>query len=132
MKRSFLFLLISAWLISGCSSTGGVGAGWQVLGEQSVNLIIDHDELTLGNTGDALRKIRLKVIDGPVHIINIRIHFDTGGVQNVPVNTTLKTGQQSKVIDLEGGLRNIRKIGFWYNTVGLFNGKSRVAVLGSK
>jgi hypothetical protein len=39
-------------------------------------------------------------------------------------------GTESRVIDLDGGLRHLTKIEFWYETRGFARGKSRIAVWG--
>ncbi len=132
MRKTCLIIFAFGLLQWSCSSTTGAAGGWQFLGDQSVGYVVDHDELTLGNVNDQFRRIRLRVTDGPLHIINMRIHFDSGGVQTVPFNSVIRAGEQSKAITLEGGMRNIRKIGFWYNTVGILKGKARVAVWASK
>lgn len=131
MKNSLIVLICLSFLISACSSSGDALGGWQLLGEQSVNLVIDHDEFMLGNANDQFSKIRIKAIDGPIHFQNMRVHFDNGSVQNIPIKTVLRQGEVSRAIRLDGGRRNLKKITFWYNTVGFLNGKSKVAVYGS-
>jgi hypothetical protein len=124
---SFLILSI---LISYCGRpTINTAAGsWQYLGDKWVNFGVDHDELMLGNIRDNFRQIRLRVTDGPLHIMDMKVHFDNGGVQDVPLRSLIKQGQQSRIIDLNGGSRSLEKITFWYETVGFRKGRSRVAV----
>ena len=132
MKYLFLLLIGFSLFLMACSSTGIAGGSWKLLGEQNVNLLIDKDVIELGNQQDEFRQIRLVAPDGPVNVREMNIHFDNGSVQAVSINSILKSGQQSKVIRLEGGLRRVDKITFWYNTVGLFAGKSKLAVWASK
>jgi len=132
MKYLFLLLIGFSLFLMACSSTGMAGGSWKLLGEQNVNLLIDKDVIELGNQQDEFRQIRLVAPDGPVNVREMNIHFDNGSVQAVSINSILKSGQQSKVIRLEGGLRRVDKITFWYNTVGLFAGKSKLAVWASK
>jgi len=132
MKYLFLLLIGFSLFLMACSSTGMAGGSWKLLGEQNVNLLIDKDVIELGNQQDEFRQIRLVAPDGPVNVREMNIHFDNGSVQAVSINSILKSGQQSRVIRLEGGLRRVDKITFWYNTVGLFAGKSKLAVWASK
>lgn len=132
MKKICILLFAFTLFQWSCGSSGGLGSGWQFLGDQSVDYIIDHDELTVSNVNDEFRKVRLRVTEGPLHILNMRIHFDNGGVQNVSMNSVIRAGEQSKSIALEGGMRHINKIGFWYNTVGFLKGKAKVGVWASK
>lgn len=104
--------------------------GWRYLGDKWVNFGVDHDELLLGNIKDDFRQIRLRVTDGPLHVMDMKVHFDNGSVQDVPLRSLIRQGQQSRVIDLDGGLRHLQKISFWYETVGYRKGRARVAVWG--
>ncbi len=128
---AILFLSI---LISQCGRpTINTAAGsWQFLGDKWVNFGVDHDELMLGNIRDNFRQIRLRVTDGPLHIMDMKVHYDNGGVQDIPIKALIKQGQQSRIIDLNGGSRSLEKITFWYETVGFRKGRSRVAVWGLK
>lgn len=123
-------ILILSVLISHCGRpTINTAAGsWQYLGDKWVNFGVDHDELMLGNIRDNFRQMRLRVTDGPLHIMDMKVHFDNGGVQDIPLRSLIKQGQQSRIIDLNGGTRSLEKITFWYETVGFRKGRSRVAV----
>lgn len=60
----------------------------------------------------------------------MNIHFDNGSVQEVTLRNRFAQGSESRVIDLDGGLRHLNKIEFWYETKGFLRGKARVAVWG--
>jgi hypothetical protein len=136
MYKIFL-LLCTILFITSCGSPRPIAQsltntpqGWSYLGDKWVNFGVDHDELFLGNFKDDVRQIRLRVTDGPVHIMDMKVHFDNGSVQDVPIRSLIRQGDQSRVIDLDGGLRHLNKIAFWYETVGFRKGKARVAVWG--
>lgn len=133
MKKSILLILGFSLIVSACgTSTTGSGGSWKLLGEQLVNLVVDRDEMLFTDVKDDFRKIQLRVSGGSVNIIDMKIHFDDGAVQNVALQEVIKAGAKSRVITLDGGLRHLDKITFWYNTVGFFSGKAKVAVWGSK
>ena len=60
----------------------------------------------------------------------MNIHFDNGAIQEVAVRNRFAQGSESRVIELDGGLRHLNKIEFWYETKGFLRGKARVAVWG--
>lgn len=131
MKTIYGLILGGLFLIS-CSSPGTLtDNGWDFLGEKWVNFGVDHDELTVIGK-DEYRQIQLRITDGPLHFLDMKVHFDRGGVQDVPLRAVIKQGQKSRVIDLDGGLRRLNKITFWYETLGFRNGRARVAVWGYK
>ena len=62
----------------------------------------------------------------------MKVYFDNGEVQDVSIRFQIRQGGESRVIDLNGGLRHLSKIEFWYETKGFMKGKARIAVLGKK
>jgi len=51
---------------------------------------------------------------------------------NVPLKNKFRQGQESRVIDFPGGIRQIKKIEFLYETIGVRKGKARIAVWGKR
>lgn len=109
---------------------GKIQGDWFYLGDKSVGFSNDHDALNFGNWKDDVRQIKLKVTDGPLKMTRMLIHFDNGSTQEVALRFRFAQGSESRVIDMDGGLRHLTKIEFWYETKGFLRGKSRVAVWG--
>jgi len=105
-------------------------AEWFFLADKNVGFSSDHDVIQFGNWKDDVRQIKLKVTDGPLKMYKMLIHFDNGSTQNVELRNRFAQGSESRVIDMDGGLRHLTKIEFWYETKGFLRGKSRVAVWG--
>ena len=103
---------------------------WFFLGDKTVGFGVDHDVIHFGNWKDDVRQIKIKVTDGPLKMYDMKIHFDNGGVQEVGLRSRFTQGSESRVIDLDGGLRHLSKIEFTYETKGFLKGRSRVAVWG--
>ena len=102
---------------------------WSLIGEKKVSFLVDHDVIHV--TGNAnYRQIKLKVKDGPVHILDMDVHFENGDKFDVALKQKFPKGGESRVIDLPGSSRNIRKIEFWYETKGLRKGRGTVQVWG--
>ena len=121
---------ISASFTSTGKTTKTNTGDWFFLGDKKVGFGADHDVIHFGNWKDDVRQIKLKVTDGPLKMYSMKIHFDNGGEQNVELRNRFVQGSESRVIDLDGGLRHLDKIEFWYETKGYLRGKSRVAVWG--
>jgi hypothetical protein len=62
----------------------------------------------------------------------MKVHYDNGDIQEVFIRMLIPMNGESRVINLEGGLRHLQKIEFWYETVGFNAGKPRVAVWGRR
>lgn len=103
---------------------------WFFLEDKKVGFGADHDVIHFGNWKDDVRQIKLKITDGPLKMYSMKIYFDNGAGQNVELRNRFAQGSESRVIDMEGGLRHLSKIEFWYETKGFARGRSRVAVWG--
>ncbi len=103
---------------------------WFFLEDKKVGFGVDHDVIHFGNWKDDVRQIKLKITDGPLKMYDMKIYFDNGGVQDVSLRAHFNQGSESRVIDLDGGLRHLSKIEFTYETKGFLRGRSRVAVWG--
>jgi hypothetical protein len=128
-------ILIIALVVVNSSFTGKTfsdknSAGWFFLGDKRVGFGVDHDVIHFGNWKDDVRQIKLKITDGPLKMYDMKIHFDNGTTQDVQLRSRFGQGSESRVIDMDGGLRHLSKIEFWYETKGFARGRSRVAVWG--
>jgi hypothetical protein len=124
-----VFTLTASFTSTKSSGTNKPG-DWFFLEDKNVGFGVDHDVIHFGNWKDDVRQIKLKITDGPLKMYNMKIHFDNGGTQNVSMRFRFAQGSESRVIDLDGGLRHLKKIEFWYETKGFLRGRARVAVWG--
>jgi hypothetical protein len=128
--KSFL-LLTSLVTIFSFIDRPETAQGWRFIGDKIAAYGVDRDVLWVtGN--DAFRQIKIKVTGAPLHIIDMDVHFENGEKMNVALKNNFRQGQESRVIDFPGGLRQIKKIEFLYETIGVRKGKARVAVWGRK
>ncbi|MBK7561129.1 MAG: hypothetical protein IPQ06_00390 [Chitinophagaceae bacterium] len=124
-----VFLLTAAFTTNRVSTKNKAG-DWFFLEDKKVGFGADHDVIHFGNWKDDVRQIKLKVTDGPLKMYSMKIYFDNGSIQNVELRNRFAQGSESRVIDMDGGLRHLTKIEFWYETKGFARGRSRVAVWG--
>ena len=122
-------IVMAVFSLTTAFKTSDTGS-WTFLGDKNVGFVADHDVIHFGNWKDDVRQIKLKITEGPLKMYRMNIHFDNGSVQEVTLRNRFAQGSESRVIDLDGGLRHLNKIEFWYETKGFLRGKSRVAVWG--
>ncbi len=127
-KITALFVLVFLFASTGVRAQDG----WRFIGDKTVAFGVDHDVIVTGNTNDDFRKLKLRVTDGPLKMYDMKVYFDNGSVQDVSIRTLIRQGGESRVIDLDGGLRHLKRIEFWYETKGFRKGRARVAVWGYK
>jgi hypothetical protein len=127
-KITALFILVFIFISTAVHAQNG----WRFIADKIVAFGVDHDVIVTGNTNDDFRKLKLRVTDGPLKMYDMKVYFDNGDVQDVSIRYRIPQGGESRVIDLNGGLRHIKRIEFWYETKGFRKGRSRVAVWGYK
>jgi len=90
--------------------------GWHKIGETTVNFQKEKDEiLVLG--ADRFASIKFKVTDAPIDLKDLEVYYESGDKQDVKINMPIKMAGESRVIDLNGGERNLKKIVFVYKTL---------------
>ena len=104
---------------------------WTLIGSRVVNYGIDRDVIPVRGR-DAFRAIKVKVVGAGLHMYDMDIVFENGERMNVPIQFDFRESEESRVIDLPGKIRRIRKIEFTYDTKGIRKGKARVLVFGKR
>lgn len=121
MKKVVMFIMLAlAGIISGKAQESSVilsdRTDWIRIGETTVNFETDRDEINIMGA-DKFAAIKFKVMDVPIHLMNLQVFFDDGGKQDINVNFPIKPKGESRVIELEGGERDLKKIVFVYKTI---------------
>lgn len=107
---------------------------WVKLGERRVQLFgADKDAIPVSGAEGVFRRIKLKVTENGVEMLDLKVHFANGETQDVQVRTNIREGGETRVIDLEGAARVIEKIVMTYKTAGgldKLKGRALVTVYG--
>ncbi|MEP7168088.1 MAG: hypothetical protein ABI855_01830 [Bacteroidota bacterium] len=90
--------------------------GWHKIGETTVDFKKDRDEILVMGA-DRFAAIKFEVTDAAIDLQDLEIYYENGPNQNVEVRAPLIVGHESKVIDLIGGERALKKIVFVYKTL---------------
>lgn len=105
---------------------------WVSLGEQRVNFMGDKDEILIGPEAGRFKRIKLKVEDAAVHFNDVVVIFGNDERFNVPMPDNIPAGGETRVIDLPGEVRHIKKIILMYRTRIGSDERATVRVLGYK
>lgn len=122
MKKTLLIILLA--FIGGHVSVSAQTAtlvandktGWHKISETTVDFKKDRDEVMILGA-NRFAAIQFKVVDAPIDLLNLEIFYESGDIQKIDVNSTVKAPGESRVIDLNGGERNLSKIVFVYKTL---------------
>ncbi len=106
--------------------------GWHKIGETTVNFQKETDEISVIGA-DRFASIKFKIEDAPIDLISMEIYYESGDKQDVKINMPIKAPGESKIIDLNGGERSLKKIIFKYKTLpNRKDVKAHVEILGLK
>jgi len=106
-------------------------ASWITLGSRTVNLFHDHDSIHVGLTSGLFTKIRLKVTGNMVFMRDLHVTFSSGAGYDVPIRFLFLPGSSSRIIDLPGAARFIRRVDMTYSKLP-GGGTAVVTLLGYK
>jgi len=106
--------------------------GWHKIGETKVDFTKDKDEVVVMGS-DRFATIKFKITDAPIEITDIEVYYESGDNQKITLGTAIKSPGESRVIDLNGGERAVKKIVFMYKTIPNYKDKkAHVEIWGNK
>ena len=91
--------------------------GWEKLGERTVNGKADRDTIAVGGKEGRFRSIQIKVEHSALEMFDVLVTFGDGTTFSPPTRLVFNNGDISKVIDLPGDKRVIRKVDFKYGNL---------------
>ena len=91
-----------------------------------VDFRVDHDVIVSAGDG-AFRAIRIEVEGGDLEMFDVKLTFGNGETFSPATRLYFREGTRSRVIDLPGAARIIRRIDFFYRSA-LFGAQGRATV----
>ena len=109
---------------------GGVPGQWEYIGTVHAKHMGDHDTLIVAGPNNRFRALRFRVTDAPLRLHRMRVIYENGVADEIPVRFNIPKGGTSRMIDLRGGQRGVHQIDFWYDTKGWLRGTADVRIFG--
>ena len=76
---------------------------------------LEKDILNVGASEGGFKKLKIKVTGGTVYVTRMVLTYGNGTREEIPLRYTFRKGAESRIIDLRGETRVIRKIAFTYD-----------------
>lgn len=114
-------LLLAGW-------QPGLADDWLVLGSRSVKNRAERDVIEVTRQEGTFTKIKIQVKRRAVAFFDVKIHFGNGEVMDVALRSKINAGDSTRVIDLPGKRRVVKKVVFVYKTKAN-NGKKRAEII---
>ncbi len=103
---------------------------WVLIGSMKASRSADHDVMTVKGPYTDFRSVKFVVSNAPLRMERMNITYGDGGVAMLNLQQNIPRGAESAPIGVPGpGRREIRKIEFWYQTIG-GEGQAAVSVFG--
>ncbi|MBC7778233.1 MAG: DUF2541 family protein [Phycisphaerae bacterium] len=103
---------------------------WELLGARKINYGLDRDEIVVTRAEGVFTAVQLRIKRSPINMHKMSIHYGNGEVDEKDLRENFRAGSTSRIIDLPGNKRVIRKVVLWYDTKNLANGKGVVELWG--
>jgi hypothetical protein len=104
---------------------------WELLGSRRVSFAAERDAIAVGLREGLFNAIRVEVADGNLEMFDMKITFGDGDTWSPNTRLVFRQGSRSRVIDLPGAARVIRRIVFAYRST-LRRGRATVHVYGRR
>ncbi len=130
MKFNLFFIALLALAAMSFTTLPDNTRPWELLGVRQVNYAVEHDEIVVTRAEGLFTALQIKVKRGPVNMHRIVVHYGNGERDEIELRENFRAGSESRVIDLPGNKRIIKKVDFLYDTKNLANRKGVVELWG--
>jgi hypothetical protein len=107
------------------------GDRWEELGCSKAGFLPDKDTIRVGRREGRFSQIQLRVRKNKVHILNLRVLYERGPPDDIPVKSEIRDGGETRPLDLRGERnRVIDKVELFYLAQPSLKGSAQVCVFG--
>ena len=100
------------------------------LGCKRVGFGVDRDVIPVGRQEGRFKAVRLKAAGNDVHMLDLKVVYSNGEVDDIPVRADIRAGSQTRPLDLRGRERSIRQVEMIYQSRPNFRGQANMCVEG--
>jgi hypothetical protein len=123
------YFFLVALLILTSAGAAMSAQDWELIGSREVDFKAERDTISAKSKG-TFRQLRLLVKGGSIELNDMVVTFGNGEKFSPPLRHRFDEKSSSRIIDLPGERRNIRRIDFRYRSTDRREGKAVVQVYG--
>jgi len=105
--------------------------GWHILGTSNVMYNMDHEGVTVKPSIN-VKKLKLTVRDQDLTITKIVVQYDSGEDDTLLEAIVIPKNGESGIVEIDSGVKNIKRIDFWYKSENFTKGRAEVTIFGRK
>jgi hypothetical protein len=129
--KIFSLFIAAFWLWPG-NTTILAQPAWSVLGSAKVNGHADHDEIWVTRYEGEFSAVKLAVENEGIQFDRVILHFGNGGKEELNIRNFIPAGGETRVLDLKGDHRVIKKVDFFYESNAATKTKAKVILYGRR
>lgn len=114
LRKTCLWIAALAFVLGLGSVASAQHRGLVFLGESHVDGHADHDNIRVTGAEGRYQAIQLRVSGGGVDFDHVVVHFGNGSREQIPVRYHIRSGQDTRLINLPGDRRVIESVELWY------------------
>lgn len=123
-------LIVAALFLLAVPATAQAAPRWERLGERAISRGGDRDTIYTRHKG-SFKGLRFVITRNTVRVMRLEVHFGNGSRQILNVNRIFRPGESSGYIDMPGSRRIIKRVVFYYKTIGpRVKGNAHVVLFG--
>jgi len=89
--------------------------GWHKIGEINASLEMETESIVVLGS-DEFSSIKLKVTDAPLNVERVQVHYESGEIEDIDVQSSLQAGSETDMLKLKNADKEIEKVSFTYQT----------------
>jgi hypothetical protein len=105
---------------------------WTMLGSRKVHGHADHDEIAVTSSRGDFKAIKLFVENEGIDFDRLVVHYGNGSAERMEIKNFIPAGGETRVMDLAGGDRVIKKVVFYYKSNPNTSAKGKVVLYGKR
>lgn len=130
--RNARIVVLSLGLATIAAGALAADRGWKLLGERTVTDGADHDSIAVTAAEGDLEALQIRVRGRAVQFREVRVHYANGDEQVLELRDVIPAGGNSRVVDLEGGDRIVRRVEFRYDAQSARGKKALIRLFGKR
>lgn len=103
---------------------------WELLGQQRVGFSRDRDVIHVGRREGTFRAIKLRAIGNDIEMLDLKVIYGNGEVDDIPVRRLMKAGTETPPLDLRGRDRLIQSVQMVYRARPNYRGQATMQIYG--
>ena len=123
--------LVTLILLTACIAGAAQSPGrWELLGQREVDFKADHDQIDVGRSEGRFKQLQIRAKNAPIEVSNMVVTFGNDTTFTPKLRHKFTEKSASRIIDLPGERRTIKRIDFNYKSINRREGKGTVEVRG--